>query len=149
MLTAACGKLTPTKLKLPRYRWWFIPCLAAVAIAAIGWWQLSGPRLTREQYDRSRLGMTPAEVAAVMGCPPNADKYSFADRTGWEVDYNPVVDATVPPVDLVFASIQAWSNGSVDIFVFYRDGKVIWKAREFYQSWWKKWLKWLRGLVGW
>jgi hypothetical protein len=46
---------------------------------------------------------------------------------------------------------EAWSNGSVNVLVGYRDGKVILKAREVYQPWWKikarEWLDWLRGLV--
>jgi hypothetical protein len=57
---------------LSRLRWWLlITCLAAVAIGVI-WWQLSSHgRFTREQYDRIRLGMTPAEVASCIGSGPS------------------------------------------------------------------------------
>src|SRR5262249_37888663 len=65
--------LTLMKLKLPRHRWSLLIACLAVAIAVLGWWKSSGPRgRLLERYDRIRLGMTPAEVAAVMGgLPPN------------------------------------------------------------------------------
>jgi hypothetical protein len=55
------------KLKLPRRRW----LLLIACLAAIGWWQF-GPRerYTRKQFDRVRLGMTPAEVASCIGSAP-------------------------------------------------------------------------------
>jgi len=55
-----------------RYRWWLIVACLAAGMGVIGWWQLSaraGGRFTREQYDRIRLGTTPAEVASSIGRP--------------------------------------------------------------------------------
>src|SRR5947207_15357417 len=70
-----------------RYRWWLIIACLAAGMAVIGWWQLSaGRRLSRERYDRIRLGMTAADVAAVMGGPPIADPVYHDDRPGWEID---------------------------------------------------------------
>jgi hypothetical protein len=140
------------QIDMRRYRWLLlIACLAAVAIV-ISWWELSkAQRFSREQHGRIRLGMTPAEVAALMGGPPNADPASWhpnGDRTGWAVDAVDYEDANVV-LTIVGNNVEAWSNGSVHILVMYHDGKVIWKGREVYQPWWKiKAREWLHGLAG-
>src|ERR1051326_2049336 len=89
---------------LRRYRWWLIiACLAAVAIS---WWQLSGPRgrFTREQYDRIRLGMTPAEVALSMGSAPSG-RYRLTAGTNDET--------------------EVWVDECVYIYVFCSPGKAV------------------------
>jgi hypothetical protein len=87
--------------------------------------------------------MTPAQVAAVMGCPPVADPaslYPNDDNTGWELD---AMDRNGTTLALILSSMfhhdtaDAWSNGSVHIFVGYRDGKVNSKMRFIYLRWWK------------
>jgi hypothetical protein len=101
--------------------------------------------------------MTPAEVAAVMGGLPNADKDSLhLTDEGWEVDsdsFETNASFVGPFIVGGISNVGAWSNGSVNILIAYRDGKVIWKSRHVYQPWWKikarEWLAWLRGLVGW
>ncbi len=145
------------------YRWCLIlASLAAAGMVVIGWSQLSGPRLAHEQYVRIRRGMTPTEVAVVLGGPPNADAASWSDgdRTGWQADLDPAIsDAellessrVLLKLDTELSSgrqkVEAWSNGSVHVLVASRDGKVFWKSRQVYQSWWKKWLDRLRGRLG-
>jgi hypothetical protein len=139
------------KLKLPRYRrWLLIACLAAVAIAVVSW-QLSTPRgrFTREQYDRIRLGMTPAEVASVMGGVPPPDTpenyYGFWECLAEESDGLPSEESDL--------RVYAWTEESVAIWVACRDGKTIQKEIHARVPSWKikayEWLHTLRGLVGW
>src|SRR5262245_47546182 len=134
------------QLKLPRYRW----LLLIACLAAIGWWLLSGPRLTREQYDRIRFGMTPAEVAAVMGGPPFAEKMELPP---WgHPDWEGVANSHEP--DRVYTldpdggpDGQAWLDGHACIWVGYSDdGKVIHKQMNIYHPWKIKAREWLRRL---
>jgi hypothetical protein len=138
------------KLKLPRRRWLLIACLAAVAIAAITGSQVSGPsgRFTREQYDRIRFGMTPVEVASVMGCPPSGPvaMYRFIDS-----DFDLAADVGEPAKTALDSAL--WCDESLGVMVYYHNGKVALKQMLVRVPTWKvkarEWLYWLRGLVGW
>jgi hypothetical protein len=129
---------------LGRYRWWLI--LACLAAGVIGWWQLSaraGGRYTRAQYDRIRLGMTPAEVASVIGCP----SANYTDGL-WDI----VADAGGPLFFGQADRYEVWVDEPVRIVVCYRDGKTIANSMQTRVPPWKvkarEWLRWLRGLVG-
>jgi hypothetical protein len=133
------------KLKLPRYRWFLLIACLAVAIAVISGWQLSSHRgrFTREQYDRIRLGMRPADVAEIMGPPSPAEKFEMGAEYEL-VDAEGIVDQ---------ATLELWEDRSVQIYVFYHDGKAVQKQMLSRVSPWKvkcrAWLDWLRGLLGW
>ena len=132
-----------------RYRWWLVIAgLAAIAIGVI-WWQ-SGPRgrFTREQYDRIRFGMTPAEVSRSMGSAPSD---VFSQWPGmWE---QVAFESNGSPPN---GKADVWLDGSVGICVCYRDGKAVvkfmdrqvppWKIKA--RIWFYQWVYWLRGLVG-
>jgi hypothetical protein len=142
-----------------RYRWRLIlACLAL--LVAISWLQLSGPQgRLREWYDRIRLGMTPAEVAAVVGgLPPNTTEttsvsgpvyinnvYGFCDLVAQESDGLPSNES-----DLV---VYVWTDQSVEIWVAYRDSKINRKEMYTQVPPWKvkarACVDWLRRLVGW
>jgi hypothetical protein len=167
------------KLKLPRRRLLLIACLV-VAIAAICWWQFSiQSRFTREQFDRIRFGMTPAEVSGVMGSAPSGGtssrhyyyEYMFGygddpdiatdcwdivadEANGWPDLLNSQVRDEVHAALLkVEDRANTWGDESVQIWVMYHDDKVIRKEMQIRVPPWKvkalKWLDWLRGLVGW
>lgn len=134
---------------MPRRRWLLlIACLAAVAIAVVSW-QLSGPRerFTREQYGHIRLGMTPADVALVMGGPSRGERrggrWDTVDREG------------PPPPSLRVLPVDKWVDETVAITVVYSDGdaRAIWKNMTIRVPPWKvkarNWLNWLRRVVGW
>jgi hypothetical protein len=130
------------KLKLPRYRWLLLIACVVAIIGAVGWWQLSGPRgrITREQFDRIRLGMTPAEVALVIGCSPCGESWDS--------------EKLAEVADAEFERGEAWSDEAVYILVGYGHGKVVYKTMGIggVPPWKIKaraWLDWLRGLVGW
>jgi hypothetical protein len=139
------------KLKLPRYRWWLLIACLAVAIGVI-WWQLSDHRgrFTREQYDRIRLGMTPAEISQIMGCPPMGLSVLEIPRAGmWEgVARDPMKEPDLQGTS--FGGV--WSDGVVAICIRCRDSKVVTKSMIIYLSAWqlktREWLYRLRGLVG-
>jgi hypothetical protein len=135
------------KLMLLRRRWLLLIACLTVAIAVI-WWQSpvqSEGRFTRKQYDRIRLGMTPAEVGSVMECPgANGDLL----RDGlWETVASDGLASTAS-IDLA----QTWLDEFVIVRVCYWDGKAIAKAIETPVPPWKlkcrACLYWLRGLVG-
>jgi hypothetical protein len=122
------------------------------------WWQLSvkfGGKFARDQYDRIRFGMTPAEVAAVMGGPPLADKmelppWKHPDWEGVANSWDPNRVYTLGPNGGPYG--VAWLDGHASIWVDYSDGKVIHKQMNIYHPWKikaREWLVWLRGLVGW
>ena len=137
------------KLKLPRRRWLLLIACLAVAIAVIGWLQLSGPRgrFTREQYDRIRLGMTRAEVSQIMG--PASPAHGIKMGGPHEI--------VAEEGSILEASNELWQDRSVQIWVFYHDGKASQKQMLSGVPPWKEWLDWLMGkrrqvvrqLVGW
>jgi hypothetical protein len=157
------------QVKLPRYRWWWwlmLPPAAVIGLAAgvmmeqdeLTSWQLSGVRgeFTVQQYDRIRLGMTPAEVSQLMGSPPSdrphvqmfaegGCAYVASEDDGmWLWPYEKKMDH--------------WVDASVWISVCYRGGKASLKTIYTHiqpppqpppKSKAREWLRWLRGLVGW
>jgi hypothetical protein len=134
------------KLKLPRYRWLLlIACLAAVAIGVISW-QLTVPpagRFTREQYDRIRVGMTPAEVASAVGSGPSSIEViqRIPNRGHWQTVAS---EETRPPIP--YDKTEGWVDESVIIEVGYWQGKAVLKMMETPRPAWKDWLpSWLVG----
>jgi hypothetical protein len=159
------------KLKLPRYRWWWWLMLlpaAVIGLAAsvmmeqdeLAAWQLSGVRgqFTVEQYDRIRLGMTPAEVSQLMGSPPSDRQHlqMFAEGgcsyVASEDDGMWLDDGGLWPHE---KKVDHWVDAFVWISVRYRDGKASIKTMYIQphpqpppKSKAREWLDWLRGLVG-
>ena len=129
----------------------------AAGVAALGWWQLSTQsegRFTRQQYDRIRLGMTPAEVALAIG-----GSYSYRNAEGFgEIspydDWERVTYEIVPKLVMFGGEApEAWHDESSGIWVFYRDGKVVMKQMRIHVPSWKTkardWLNRVRAVVGW
>jgi hypothetical protein len=139
------------KLKLPHHRWLLlIGCLAAVAIGFDIWLQFSRPvgQYTRKQYDRIRLGMTPAELSRSMCSPPTDEqrilqlsRMSPRGAREWVV-----VESDERP--LPHEKTEIWYDGSVLITVGYRNGKAVLKMMEGSGPPWGanagEWLDWLR-----
>jgi hypothetical protein len=113
------------QVPLPRVRWkWLLVACLAAAVAVIGWWQLSvrpSGRFTREQYDRIRLGMTPAEVSEIIGAwasSPNKKVYAMEQVESESA-------AELPPY--VNVPWRRWYDGDAEISIWYQDGKVAHK----------------------
>jgi hypothetical protein len=69
-----------------------------------------GSRVTRENCQRIKLGMTEAEVRAILGKP-------------WD---DSLLDPEDPPSDLVWGQGYCWTSGSVIMIVFFdENGRVI------------------------
>jgi hypothetical protein len=140
------------KLKLPRRRWLLlIACLAAVAIAVIGWPRTSG-RFTREQYERVRIGMSLAEVEQTLGVPPGY--YGLPtepwDRLELAESESPAVyrDAKTDPSSRFYI----WEDDGGQIVVWIAaDKKVVSKSHGVrvhpIKAMAQASLAWLRGLV--
>jgi hypothetical protein len=76
---------------------WFVAVLLIIALAAILIeWATLPHQLTQEEADRIQLGMTPEEVEAVFGRPP----------------------------DSAFPDVAEWKGRGSFIDVCYRDGRV-------------------------
>jgi hypothetical protein len=117
------------KQLLRRYRWWLlVACLALLVVGLLCWPRTSG-RFTREQYDRIRLGMTPAEVSRSMGSAPS-DVFSqwpgLWEQVAFESNGSPPNGKT-----------DVWLDGSVGICVCYRDGKAAVKFMDRQVPPWK------------
>jgi hypothetical protein len=140
---------------LPRSRWWLIlACLALLVVGLLCWQRTSG-RFTREQYDRIRLGMTPAEVALVMGGRGTGPVgTSVWDKALERID-SPAWDSVAEksPAPMAIDRAEAWLDESAAVMVGYCDDKTIKKEMLTRVPLWKikarEWLDWLRGLVGW
>jgi len=133
-----------------RYRWWL---LALVAVAGLASWFLWPKSVMRQRYERIRIGMTLAEVTAIMGAEQSEAK-SGKDLERW-------MDIVGEPSEGSFSYDHPgfWYDPErgVYIYVFCSHdnvvAKMMWtrmppwaaKARErLYLSFY-----WLRGLVGW
>jgi hypothetical protein len=114
-----------------RYGWWLL--LLCVALAALIVHRLS-PRFTREQYDRIRLGMTPAEVSQSMDSPPSeVERFVRIPPNLYINDPYELVDLQSDKRPSAYEKMQLWKDGSVIIGVSYQDGKavlkIMWKAK--------------------
>jgi hypothetical protein len=141
------------KVTLPRYRWWLLIAGLALLVAGLLCWPRTSVRFTREQYDRIRFGMTPAEVASSIGSDPSpiGRLIRGIERRGtW---HTVASDVSGPPLLATDkADVDVWVDKSVIIEVQYRNGKAFVKMMDILVPSWKakarNWLNWLRGLVG-
>src|SRR5882724_11613199 len=112
-----------------RYRWRLsIVCLAAVAVGWLCWPRAAG-QFTREQYDRIRFGMTPADVASVMGCAAtNGHPHlsSWLNQSGWDYEANDNAVDLFSPQD----QDEIWVDDGTMVTVIYRHGRVCGKGIE-------------------
>ena len=101
----------------------------------------------REEYDRLRIGMTPAQVSQAMGSPPSDKErvLRVSDLGPWER----VADENYTN-EYWFENTEVWRDGSVATIVYYRGGLAVVKMMVIRVPPWKAkvrgWLNWLRGL---
>jgi hypothetical protein len=117
-------------MKLPRRRWWILAASSAlVALALAGWWFApdSENQITREKYQRIRMGMTPAEVQAVIGCKPMPAPPSYPE------DYEMLHSDCATWPEMPLSTFQAhWASDGNWIYVVYNSGKVQYKSFQVY-----------------
>jgi hypothetical protein len=105
--------------------------LALLVVGLLCWPRTSG-RFTREQYDRIRLGMTPAEVSAVMGCKPAATALS---QNEWE---NVATELEAGPGPGGPCLVECWVDGDILIDVLYQGERARMKQIGKHATWaWK------------
>jgi hypothetical protein len=138
------------KATVPRYRWWLlVACLALLVVGLLCWPRTRG-RFTREQYDRIRLGMTPAEVLLALDNSARTTPFLVTPNNDWDTVAEDGSGLPSPVVSGNFGWV--WRDESVQIWVYYHDAKTVQKRMYTHVPSWKvkarEWLAWLRGLVG-
>jgi hypothetical protein len=135
--------------RLSRYRWWL---LLLVAVAGLGSWFLWPISAMREKYDRIRLGMTRAEVIAIMG-PEQSQAESGRALERWNrFESEPsVFDRSSVRID---EHAGFWYEPSgVYIDILYSHDKVVLKMMQIRMTELevkaRDWLDWLRGPARW
>jgi hypothetical protein len=113
------------KAIIRRYRW--LIALACIGGMLAGWWLWtpSDTVLSRQMYDRIRLGMTPEEVSRIIGQPPSPKPLVFnylraASNGPWEemsCKGNPSQRTWEMPSEW-------WLDKGLAIEVAYSDGRV-------------------------
>lgn len=93
----------------------------------------SRPGVTWANVKRIEVGMTQAQVEAIVGGP----------SPGWSYGPDPITDNSPPD----YHAVMLWSATECDILVYFdRDGRVI--SREGVGSNGSGWLGWLRARIG-
>jgi hypothetical protein len=119
---------------------------AALLLVAL-WPLLNHARFTHEQYDRIRIGMTEAQVLAIIAHEPSAWNVEAESARGgsWitEAGTDNWRDYPMPPTDGTWKS-NAWSDGYTMISVALKDGIVTDKQINRYVPAWRVMIsKWI------
>ena len=123
------------KVHFRTMRWPAFSLCPIFLILALSVWSLqtpaSGPRFSRAQFDRVRIGMTLSEVEALMGCP-HGHYCDFQDTA--DVAYHPV--EVVDPTGRLkpWNAFMSFDDGLVSITLHLGDDATvqakIWAVRE-------------------
>jgi hypothetical protein len=120
-------------MKLPR-RWWILTACTTLVVLALAWWfaPASENRITREKYERIKMGMTPAQVEAAVGCQPKPMLFPLAPG----VSLGPGVWETVAAESVAYwhatrafglgstTEVDEWAYDGAWICVVYKSEKV-------------------------
>jgi hypothetical protein len=124
-------------------RWkWIVSCLLATLFVAltVALWPPPASRLTKGLYSRIDFGMTPAEVASIIGGPPLQNpRPDLLDGTD-EVAYDRQSESC--------STTESWADKGVIISVGYNHQGVKFKTLNVPASRWRWWRAWLRQLIG-
>jgi hypothetical protein len=111
--------------------------LAVVAAGAVVLWPEPPSRITRENFDRIREGMTQAEVEAILG-PPGDYRTRLGDtkyQQGWQTDVDEYEDPTIATWNRLLhgggVSVADWVGDTIWVQVFANDARVVARAFGF------------------
>jgi hypothetical protein len=118
---------------LRRYRWWLAVACLSCAIGIVAWYvQAARSIFTRAQYEQIRLGMTRADVEAVMGSPP-VNRVNRLSNDHWEQ-----VAFVEPPSLALWDGIATWCDNDTWITVYYAGDRTVGKRLWIQVPVWKR-----------